>query len=397
MKKLSLNQQTIISVVLAIICGLIFGEKFSVLQPVGNIYLNLIKSLIIPVVFCSVCSSIANNKDLTKLGGIAAKTLILFIFTTAMAATISLIVSSALGAGKGIVYSEEAMTATVEIPAVKDIILNMFPSNIVDAMATGNNMQVIIFAALMGIGIVVAGKSVEPVKDGINRLMEVCFSMTKIVLKFSPVGIFCLLGSAIGRYGTELVGTVGIFIVAVYLANIIMIAVDFLLIAFIARVPLKKFAKAAWIVGITAFTTRSSGGTLPLTIETAKEVVGVPDDVANFVLPLGATINMNGAAVMIAGFGVFAANACGLQLTASQYAIAVFACVITGVGMPGVPGSGIVFSMMLLSTLGLPTGMIALVSGLDNLTDMADTACNVIGDMTTATLVGSIERKKAAI
>ena len=393
-KKLSTSTQVLIAVVLAVIAGLIFGDKMTVLEPIGNIFLNLIKTLVIPLVFCSICGAVANMKDLAKLRKVGGKVLALFIVTTSLAAAMGIVVAEILQVGKGLEYTTELTMDVGEVPSVLDVILNMFPSNIVESMAAGDNLQVIVFAILLGCAIIITGKQAEGIKNGLNNFTQVLYSLTVLIMKISPIGIFCLLGSAIGKHGAEVFSTLGLYILAVYIACIIQMLFNLFLVKVFGKGDIKKFIKAATPVSITAFTTRSSSGTLPVTMENTTKVLGVSEEIAGFTLPLGATINMNGAALNMSIFGVLAANACGVDLSFSQYAIAVFVCTISGIGAPGIPSGGLVLNLLLLSTLGLPAGLLALITGIDNLTDMICTVCNVVGDMVTSVIVDHGEKKE---
>ncbi|MEZ3434989.1 MAG: dicarboxylate/amino acid:cation symporter [Lachnospiraceae bacterium] len=394
-KKLSLSTQVIIAVILAVIAGLLLGERMTVLAPVGNIFLSLIKTLVIPLVFCSICGAVCNMQDMSKLRSVGGKVLALFVVTTSVAAAVGIVVSEVMHIGVGLDYSAELAEDVGEVPGVLEVILNMFPSNIVSSMAEGNNLQVIIFAVFLGCAIIVTGREAESFKKGINSLTAVLYSLTGIVMKFSPVGIFCLLGNAIGEHGAEVFSAIGSYILAVYISCFIVLAVDVVLAKVFGKVGVKEFLKAAWPVAITAFTTRSSAGTLPVTMEKTLDDLKVSEEIAGFTLPLGATINMNGAALNMTAFGILAANACGVHLSLSQYAIAIFICTISGIGVPGVPSGGLVLNLLLLSTLGLPAGLLGLITGIDNLTDMICTATNVVGDMVSSVIVDHSEKKKA--
>lgn len=393
-RKLSLSTKVLIAVGLAVVTGLIFKEKAAILEPIGNIFLNLIKSLVIPLVFCSICGAVANMEDITKLKKVGGKVLALFIVTTSMAAAIGIVVAEFMHVGEGLNYSENLTVEVGEVPSVLDIILNMVPSNIFASMAEANNLQVIVFAVLLGCAVIVTGQKAEGVKHGLNSITEVLYSLTGIIMKFSPIGVFCLLSSAIGKHGAEVFSTLGLYIAAIYITCGIQMVFNVFLVKVFGHISAKTFIKAAFPVGITAFTTRSSSGTLPVTMKNTTEVLGVSEEIAGFTLPLGATINMNGAALNMTIFGVMAANACGVDLSLGQYAIAVFVCTISGIGVPGIPSGGLVLNLLLLSSLGLPAGLLALITGIDNLTDMACTSCNVVGDMVTSVIVDHGEKKE---
>ncbi|MCI9340399.1 MAG: dicarboxylate/amino acid:cation symporter [Dorea sp.] len=393
-KKISLSTQVMIAVILAVASGLLLGEKMTVLAPVGNIFLSLIKTLVIPLVFCSICGAVCNMQDIHRLKSVGGKVLALFVVTTGVAAAIGIAVSEIMNIGVGLDYSAELTEDVGEVPGVLEVILNMFPSNIVNSMAEGNNLQVIIFAVLLGCAIIVTGRDAESFKKGINSLTAVLYSLTGIVMKFSPVGIFCLLGNAIGEHGAEVFSAIGSYILAVYISCFIVLVFDVILAKVFGNVGVKEFLKAAWPVALTAFTTRSSAGTLPVTIEKTLDELKVSEEIAGFTLPLGATINMNGAALNMTAFGILAANACGVSLSLPQYAVAIFICTISGIGVPGVPSGGLVLNLLLLSTLGLPAGLLGLITGIDNLTDMICTATNVVGDMVSSVIVDHSEKKK---
>lgn len=244
-KKISLSTQVIIAVILAIAAGLLLGEKMTVLAPIGNIFLSLIKTLVIPLVFCSICGAVCNMQDMSKLRSVGGKVLALFVITTSVAAAIGIVVSEVMHIGVGLDYSTELMEDVGEVPGVLEVILNMFPSNIVSSMAEGNNLQVIIFAVLLGCAIIVTGKEAETFKKGINSLISVLYSLTGIVMKFSPVGIFCLLGNAIGEHGAEVFSAIGSYILAVYISCIIVLAFDVVLAKVFGKVSVKEFLKVA--------------------------------------------------------------------------------------------------------------------------------------------------------
>lgn len=392
--QLTTTNQVLIAVVLAFIAGLIFKEKMTVLQPIGNIFLNLIKSLVIPLIFFSICGAVSNMEDMAKLKSIGGKALLMFMSTTAVAAAIGIVVSQVMQIGKGMTYTAELAEDAGEVPGILEIILNMFPSNIIKSMADSENIQVIIFAILLGCAIIMAGDKAAPLKRGIDSITEVLYSLTQIIMKFSPIGIFCLLGPAVGENGAEIFSAIGMYILAVYISCFVMMLVNMVLVKTLGHMSLKKFAKAAWNVGIVAFTTRSSSGTLPITMDNVRNGLGVSEDVADFVLPLGATVNMNGAALNMTAFAVLAANVCGVHLTLSQLVITIFICTILGVGSTGIPSGGLVLNLIVLSTLGLPEGLLALITGIDNLTDMICTATNVVGDMVSSVIINRSEEKR---
>lgn len=385
----------LIGLVLGLIVGLVFKEKAAVLQPIGDIFIRSIRMLVIPLVLLSITNSTSNMEDLTVLGRIGGKTISLYILTTALSAAIAITLGMITGIGKGISIVETGEIVATESPTISQIIVNMVPSNIISSMANGDTLPIIIFAILLGIAITIAGEKGKVIKNVIESGTEVIYSLVSLVVKTAPLGVFALIASGIGQNGAEIFTTLGKFVILVYVAVVFIIMMYMILIHFFSGMKVSEFVKPASKIFITAFTTRSSAATLPVTIKTSVEEIGIDRDIAEFTLPIGCTINMNGAAMLLALSAVLASNIYGIPLTLDKIVIAIMISTLSGIGMPGVPNSGVIFNIFLFTTLGLPVGtLIGLLASIESLSDMVCTACNVIGDVVSAKLVDHSEKKR---
>lgn len=399
MNKKKWNPTTVIltALILGVAVGLIFGEKAAILQPIGNIYLNLIKMIVIPLVMCSIISAITGVSDMGKLGRVGIKMFLLYAGTSAAAACIGVAIASIGRLGSGMTFAaeavDEAAIAETQIPNLFEALVNFVPENICGAMADFQTLPCIVFSVFFGAALIIAGEKAVSVKNWIDGMTEVVYVIINIVLKIAPIGVFSLVASGIGLYGAELLTTFGLFIVFQIVADAFLFAVYLVILGVNGLNPL-TFIKAIGKVAIMAFTTRSSAATLPLNIKTAVEELQVREDIANFTMPIGTTINMNGAALSMAMKAVMAGYLFNMQLSFGQMAIAVVLCVISGMGVSAVPSAGVVFDLLLYTTLGLPAEtMIGMFTGIGNITDMIDTTFNVMGDSVCAVVVSKSEER----
>lgn len=399
MRKLSLSTKIFIGFVVGIVLGIIFGEKMLIVKPLGDIFLTLIKMIVVPLVTFSIITGVASIGDIQKLKKVGTKTILYFIITTACAGIIGLAISNFIQPGSGVDMSAIASTGKYEakaMPGLGATILGMFPDNPIKAMASGNLMQIIIFAIFFGVALTAIGDAGKKVISFLSVCTQVMLKMTSIVMAFSPIGVAALISVSIGQYGLSIFSPLGKFIGTIWTADILVAIIMYgFMLTVIAKVSPFKAIKRIVDVWLMTLSTTSSTGTLPVSIKTVVEKFGVKKEFAEFVLPLGATMNMNGGGVYYSAAVLFVSQIYGVQLDFSQQILIVFLATIISVGSPGIPGGGIVMTIMLLTTMGLPLDIMGLVAGMYRLIDMANTTMNVTGDVITTICVargeGAIE------
>lgn len=403
-KRISLAGQIFIALVLAIIVGLLMQSHVSIaityIKPFGTIFLNLLKFIICPIVLFSIMCGILSMKDIKKVGAIGWKTLVYFMCTTAVAISIGLAVSSLT---KGwfpslaeVDVTESAVTAGVATVSLMDTLVNMFPSNFIAPFLNAEMLQVIVIALIIGFSIVLLGERAEPVSRGIEILNDVFVKAMDMILKLSPIGVFCLLCPVVAENGAEIVGSLAKVLLAAYICYILQcLLVYCTTIHAMGGVSALQFLKGMAPAMIFAFSSASSVGTLPINSECCDKL-GANKEVTAFVLPLGATINMGGTAIYQGVCAVFIATCYGINLSLGDMAKIVVTGTLAAVGTAGVPGAGPVMLAMVLQSVGLPVDGIALVMGVDRIFDMGRTVLNITGDAACAIIVSNLERKKEA-
>lgn len=391
MKKIGLTTKIFIGFIVGILIGIIFKEKALVLKPIGDVFLTLIKMIVVPLVFFSIVSGVASIGDINKLTRIGSKTILYFIATTALAGIIGCIVSNLLQPGFGVDISGLVSSGKIkakEMPTLGATILGMFPSNPIDSMAKGNLMQVIVFSLFLGVSFTLLGEDGKKLIGIFDLFAKAMYKMTAIVMEFSPFGVTALMASSIGQYGLSIFGPLGKFIASIWIADgIVAIVLYGSMLKFIGKIPLKNIVKRISDVWMMTLSTTSSTGTLPVTIQTAEKHFGVSKELSEFILPLGATMNMNGGGVYYSIAVLFVAQIYGVQIDISQQLLLIALATIISVGSPGIPGGGIVMTVMLLGTMGLPLDIMGLIAGMYRLIDMANTTMNVTGDVVTAVCI----------
>ncbi|MGW6666073.1 MULTISPECIES: cation:dicarboxylate symporter family transporter [Peribacillus] len=394
-KKLGLGTKVFIGFVIGIILGLIFKEKILIIKPIGDIFLTLIKMIVVPLIFFSITSGIFSIGDVQKLKRIGTKTLVYYIGTTLLAGGIGLLVAHLFKPGKGIDIANIETSSEYEaseIPTFGETILGLFPSNPVQALAEGNLMQIIIFSLFLGISIVLIGNKSETLKKFFDEGTEVMYKMTGIIMAFSPIGVAALMACTIGEYGLKIFGPLGKFILVDYIGLISVIILMYLfMLKFIAKFPISKFFKSIGKIWIVTASTTSSSGTLPVTISVTKEDYKVKEELAQFTLPIGATMNMNGAVVYYAAAVIFVSQIYGIEMPLSQQLLIILMTTLISVGSPGIPGGGIVMTIMLLTTLGLPMEIVGMIAGIYRIIDMGHTTLNVTGDVVSTLCIARSE------
>ncbi|MCQ2451942.1 MAG: dicarboxylate/amino acid:cation symporter [Oscillospiraceae bacterium] len=399
-KKLSLAGQIFIALILAIIVGLCMmgcsdiAAKY--IKPFGTIFLNLVKFIVCPIVLFSIMSGVMSMRDIRKVGAIGWKTIVYYLLTTACAITIGLLVGNIF---KGIFPVLETTDLVYEAntsASFMDTLVGIFPSNFLAPIVNANMLQIIVMALLLGFSVVLVGEKMEGVIAATTRLTDVFMKCMELILKLSPIGVFCLLTPVIAANGPAIVGSLAKVLLAAYIGYLIQLIVVYsITVRTMGGMNPVTFFKGMLSTMIFAFSSASSVGTLPLNME-ATQKLGADKEVTSFVLPLGATINMDGTAIYMGVCSIFIASCFGIELTISQMITIVLTATLASIGTAGVPGAGMIMLAMVLQSVGLPVEGIALVAGIDRLFDMGRTVVNITGDSSCAIIVSNAERKREA-
>ena len=369
------------------------------LKPIGDIYINLLKFLIVPVVLISITAGVISLGDLKKVGSVGIKTFLYYLGTTAIAVVIGLLVvnifKNLFPVLPGTQLDGLAYEAK-EAPKVMDVIKNIFPDNALKPLVESNMLPVICIAIFLGAGILAAGKKADPVTNLVNAANEVVIKILMMIIKVTPIGVFCLMANVVAVNGPKIIGSLALVIGVAYLAYLVHIIVVYgLSVRLLSHMNPFKFFRGMAPAMITAFTTTSSNATLPVNLECCTDL-GADPGVTSFVLPLGATINMDGTAIYQAVSAVFIACCYGIQLSVGQMAQIVLTAVLASIGTAGVSGAGPIMLAMVLAQIGVPVEGIALIIGVDKIFDMGRTTLNITGDATCAMWISRLEQKKAA-
>lgn len=359
---------------------------------VGQIFIASLKLLVVPLVFVSLVLGTASLGSNSRMGVMAGKTIGLYLVTTSIAITLALVTASIIRPGVGM----ELMTATSfagsEAPSLKQVIINMFPTNPVTAMAEGNMLQIIVFSLLMGLALAQVGDKGRRTFDWFESADAVVMRMVLILMTLAPYGIFALLTKLFTQLGYGAIADLGKYVFTLVFVLVLHLTLVYCgLIKFICGLNPIKFLQNVRPAMLFAFSTASSSATLPVTIRTVENRMGVDNSVASFVLPLGATINMDGTAIMQGVATAFIAQAYGIDLSFTDYLMVILTATLASVGTAGVPGVGLIMLSMVLTQVGLPVEGVALIIGVDRLLDMLRTSVNVAGDSMVATFIGKSE------
>ena len=398
-------------ILIGMLSGLIFGSIISLLgleaNPFikvylidgflnigGQIFISLLKLMVVPLVFFSLTSGVSSLDKNLSLGRIAGKTLGLYLITTAIAISIGLSIAVFLNPGNNLDLQTSTLLSIPESPNIKDIILNIIPSNPIQAMADGNMLQIIVFSILVGIAIRGLGDSVKIIKDVVSNITDIVLKLVMYIINIAPYGVFCLMSVLFAEKGLTVLGDLSFYFFIVVSALLIhgFLTYSALLILFAKINPFSFFDKVKSLM-IFAFSTSSSNATIPVTLKTVIDSIGVNRKVASFTVPLGATINMDGTAIMQGVATVFIANAYSIDLLLTDYLMVILTATLASIGTAGVPGVGLIMLAMVLNQVGLPVEGIGLIIGVDRLLDMLRTVVNVTGDSAVSTIVANSENQ----
>ena len=399
-KKLSLSVWIFIGMIVGILVGLCFLKKpeftTDYLKPIGTIYINLLKFLVVPVVLFSITDGVVSLKDLKRVGSVGLRTFVYYMFTTAIAVVIGLVLANVFKGAFPLLQTTGLEYEAKESPSVMQVIVNIFPDNLLKPMVSADMLPVIVVAIFFGAGILAAGDDGIPVGGAVARMNKVIMQIMMMIIKFTPIGVLCLMANVVAVNGPAIVGNLLIVIGVAYLGYIIHVVVVYgLSVRFLSGMNPLKFFKGLAPAMICAFTTTSSNATLPLNIECCNKM-GAEPEISAFVLPLGATINMDGTAIYQAVAAIFIACCYGVDLTLGQMAMIVLTATLASVGTAGVSGAGMIMLAMVLESVGLPVEGIAIIAGVDKLFDMGRTTLNITGDATCAMWISRQEQRTAA-
>lgn len=400
MKKISLAGQIFIALILAIIVGLVLGSAHADLanhyiKPFGTIFLNLVKFIVVPIVLFSIISGVISMKDIRKVGAIGLRTIVYYLCTTAFAIVIGLIGASIFKgffpkiATTDLSYQAKAATSFM------DTIVGIFPSNCIAPLYSASMLQVIVIALFVGFAIIIIqDEKTAPAVELIGACNDISMKIMELILKLSPIGVFCLLCPVVAANGAQIIGSLAMVLLCAYICYIIHMAVVYsATVATMGGMSPVTFFKSMAPAMIFAFSSASSVGTLPINMECCDKM-GADKEITSFVLPLGATINMDGTAIYQGVCAIFIAACYGINLSFGQMITIVLTATLASIGTAGVPGAGMIMLAMVLASVGLPVDGIALVAGVDRIFDMGRTVVNITGDASCAVVVSHKAAKK---
>lgn len=391
---------TLTALTLGIVLGIIFKENILFLDTIGKAYMSLIKMIVVPLVVTSLITSIVRLENLDTLKSIGLKTFTVLLGTTGAAAFIGIIVASSLNLGQGLTFIGAENFKTREIPGFSKVLIDMLPSNPLAAIVENKIIPIVIFSMFVAIALVIEDNTnkekAKPFKDFILSAYDIVLRITKMVLRIIPYGVFALIATAAAKNGMDTLMSLIWVILAVYIAAFLQFLFVYTpLISFVARMNPLKFFKGIFPAQVVAFTSQSSYGTLPVTIKSLVEGVGVSENIASFVAPLGSTIGLNGCGGFYPAIvAIFAANVFNVELTIYSYILIVLTAIISSIGIAGVPGSATMSTTVMLAALGLPIEALAMVIAVDSIIDMIRTATNVTGASVAALIVDQTEKRK---
>lgn len=404
LKSISLGNWILIGMVLGLITGVILNlyvhSQFvniilidNVFYLGGNLFIKLMKMLVVPLVFCSIVVGVASISDIRKIGAIGGRTILIYLITTALAVSIALLIASFIHPGTGLHMTGLATASNVSTNVtITNTILGMVPDNPINSLANGDMLPVIIFGVLVGIILAKLKEETETINKVFEEGNTIMMEMTSIVMKFAPIGVFCLMAKTFATLGYNGLMPLSKYVMCVLIGLAVQAFIVYpsLMVIFTRLNPI-KFFKKFYSVMLFAFSSSTSNATIPLNLEKLSEL-GVSREVSSFTIPLGATINMDGTAIMQGVAVMFAAQAYGMDLGASALLTVIFTAVMASIGTAGVPSVGLITLNMVFTSIGLPVDAIGIIMGIDHILDMFRTAVNVTGDAI-CTIIVSFKNK----
>lgn len=396
---MNLSTKILIALGLGIIAGLELGADGvdlakTWIAPFGTIFMNMIKMIIVPLVFSSLVIGVCSLGDVKKIGRIGAKTMAYYLGTTAFAIVLGLILAIIIQPGAGVNMPADGVKAAAKAaPPIMKVIIDIFPTNAMEAMLKANMLQIIVFSLFIGIGISMVGERAEYLKRTIDGLAEVSYKIVGMIMNFAPIGVFGLITPVVAANGPSVLLPLLKVVIAVYLGCLLHALIVYgAMLQFIGKISPMKFFKGIAPAQLLAFTSCSSGGSLPVNMACVQKL-GVSKEISSFVLPLGATINMDGTAVYQGVCALFIAQIYGVDLTSGQLLTVILTGTLASIGTAGVPGAGFIMLTMILTAVGLPLEGSALIAGIDRILDMPRTCVNITGDATVCYLIDKSEKE----
>lgn len=397
-KKMSDVTKMVIAMVLGSIVGLVVGEPATQIGFIGDMWLNLMKMFLVPIVVCMLVKGISSMDDPKTLGRLGVRFTVFYLFTTACAALIGAGMPLILNLGSGFQYTPVGGAGAVQIkamPSIQKFFLSMFSTNMFGTFSKGDMMQVLVISCFIGVAIVLLPtEKREPVRQWFFSMADLVMSLINIAMKLAPYGVFCLMASTMGKHGMGVLVTIAQILGAFYAACLIQIVIIYCVVPFLAaQISPVSFLKKSFPVTAAAISTCSSNAVLPVSVETAKKNFNVSDVVASLGVPLGATVNKDGVAVLCGVVLIFSANAMGMPLSMAQIANLIFATVLVTSAGSGVPGGGLMNLMIVATAIGMPLDIVVMVGGFYRFFDMGTTTVNCLGTLSGTVLIDRLEKK----
>lgn len=385
----------LIGLTLGIAVGLIVGKDIEIFNVAGRIFIDLLRMLVGLIIFASLVVGICHINDPKKLGRIGLTTFVFYAITTLIAIGLGLIFAYIIKPGVGL-NLKHSLGVNFSAPALmswSDFILSLVPRNPFASFSEGNVLQIIVFAVLFAFGLTLSGERGKPVLNVLESVAEIMYALAHFIMRLAPIGVFALIASAVGAMGIRVIYPLMKFLACNYLACLIQIVLVFGLTLRYAKLEITPFFKGMKDAIVVAFSTSSSSATLPVSLECARDHLGVSKDVAGFVMSLGSTVNMNGAAIGQAISAVFIAQAYGIELGVVKIITLFVISLVSAIGAAGVPGTGLIMLSVVLNAMGLPLEGIALLAGVDRIREMVSSVVNVLGDAAAAVFIAKREKQ----
>lgn len=406
MKKISLAKKIFVALILGCICGIIFNiapQNYfldhifldGIINLIGQAFTNIIKAMVVPLVFVSITLGVASIGNLKKLGRVGSKIIAFYFGTTAVAVSIAIFFTKFINPGSSfhLPNASQVPISHEQKFSISKIILDIVPTNPIESLAQGNMLQIIFFAVLIGIGITLVADKAVPVKKLLESMNEINLKLVAVIMEFAPIGVFALITYTFSNFGFEIIASISKFLFVVYLVLFFHAMVIYtIMFKFWTKLDIKKFWKKFWPVATVAFSTSSSNAALPVSIEAADKM-GVSRDISSFTLSLGSTINMNGTAIMHGITVIFLAHIYNIDLSTADLIKVVLMSTLASVGTAGVPGVGMLMLAMVLELVNIPVEGIGLVLGIDRILDAGRTVVNVMGDCICTVIVAKLENE----
>ncbi len=404
-KKISLTSQILLSLILGIVFGIIantflpgsFNNEASkwILVPLGKMFINAIKMLVVPLVLCSLITGAASIGDIRKLGRVGGKIFAFYLMTTALAVTLALFIANLVDPGVGTSLAAVGKEfKAVQAPFIMDMFVNMIPTNPIESLVKGEMLQIIFFAIIFGVSMTMLGDATKPLFNVINQINEVLLKIIGLVMFTAPIGVFALISNVIMFQGVAVLLPLMKYALTIVVGLIIQVVVVYALsLKILGKVNPLQFFKKFWPVMTVAFSTSSSNATIPVNLEVCEEKLGVPKSIASFTIPFGATVNMDGTAIMQGVATIFLAQLYNIPLTFQSMIMVIITATLASIGTAGVPGAGMVMLSMVLLQVGIPVEGIPIILSIDRILDMMRTVVNVTGDAVGTVIVANSEKE----